>query len=67
MDKQEILLKTLRDLLQAIERCEDNGFSAASRENLAAVADAAADVSVKFPHNRVGQAEAIRQGSERVL
>lgn len=51
MDKQAILLKALRDLLQAVERCEDNDFSMASRENLAAVASAAADVSVMFPHD----------------
>lgn len=51
MNKQAILLKALRELLQAVERCEDNEFSAASRENLAAVASAAADVSVKFPHD----------------
>lgn len=57
MDKQAILLKALRDLLQAVERCEDNDFSMTSRENLAAVANAAADVSVMFPHD-AGQAAA---------
>ena len=57
MDKQAMLLKALRDLLQAVERCEDNEFSVASKQNLAAVANAAADVSVKFPHD-AGQATA---------
>jgi len=57
MDKQAILLKALRDLLQAVERCEDNDFSMASREHLAAVANTAADVSVMFPHD-AGQAAA---------
>uniref|UniRef100_UPI0039F6D996 DUF7673 family protein n=1 Tax=Sulfuriferula sp. GW6 TaxID=3345112 RepID=UPI0039F6D996 len=38
------ILHALRDLSQAVERCEDNAFSDSSRENLASSADRAADV-----------------------
>ena len=51
MDMQGILLKTLRDLMQAVERCEDNDFSEASRMNLAVMADAAAEISVIYAIN----------------
>lgn len=51
MDMQDMLLKTLRDLMQAVEHCEDNDFSEASRMNLAVMADAAAEVSVIYAIN----------------
>jgi hypothetical protein len=41
MTREEQLTATLRDLLKAIDRCEDNDFSQESRINLSAVADAA--------------------------
>jgi hypothetical protein len=56
MDKQAMLLNVLRDLLHAVERCEDNDFSSASIQHLAAMAEAAADVSVQFPAHGVTQA-----------
>jgi hypothetical protein len=58
MDKQVMLLKALRDFLQAVERCEDNEFSAASKMHLAAVATAASGVSVQFPLHPARQAAA---------
>jgi hypothetical protein len=51
MDTQATLLKALRDLMQAVERCEENNFSLASRINLAVMADAAAEVSVSYAIN----------------
>lgn len=38
------LLSALRDLSLAVERCEDNDFSASSRHNLRASAERAAEV-----------------------
>jgi hypothetical protein len=41
------VLVALRDLVAAVERCEDNDFSEASRAELAVVADRAAKISFR--------------------
>lgn len=46
--KLPVVLKALRDLLQAVERCEDNDFSEELRKHLADAATAASGISVKF-------------------
>ena len=49
MTREEQLTATLRDLLKAIDRCEDNDFSQESRKNLTAAADSAATVLTPVP------------------
>jgi hypothetical protein len=49
MTKEEQLTAALRDLLKAIDRCEDNDFSQESRKNLAAAADSAVSVLAAVP------------------
>ena len=49
MTNEEQLTAALRDLLKAIDRCEDNEFSQESRKNLAAAADSAVAVLTAVP------------------
>lgn len=49
MTHEEKLTEALRDLLKAIDRCEDNDFSQESRKNLAAAADSAVAVLTAVP------------------
>ncbi|KAF0190354.1 MAG: hypothetical protein FD165_2778 [Gammaproteobacteria bacterium] len=49
MTSEVKLTAALRDLLKAIDRCEDNDFSQESRKNLTAAADSAATVLTPVP------------------
>ena len=49
MTREEQLTATLRDLLKAIDRCEDNDFSQESRKNVTAAANSAGSVLTPVP------------------
>lgn len=42
-------IEAMRRLILAVERTEDNDYSEASRKELSEAADAAANVSVRYP------------------